>query len=61
MDAEPFYGEYAPSEWERLERHRTEYAVSMRVVNEFLPGPPATILDVGGGPGRYCIELARQG
>jgi cyclopropane fatty-acyl-phospholipid synthase-like methyltransferase len=28
---------------------------------EFLPPPPATILDVGGGPGRYAIALAAQG
>jgi len=61
MEAEPFYDEFAPKEWERLERHRTEFAVSLRAINEFLPRPPRSILDVGGGPGRYAIELARQG
>jgi len=61
MEAEPFYDEFAPKEWERLERHRTEFAVSLRAISEFLPRPPYSVLDVGGGPGRYSIELARQG
>lgn len=61
MEAEPFYDEFAPMEWTRLERYRTEYAVSLRAIKEFLPGPPCPVLDVGGGPGRYAIELARQG
>jgi ubiquinone/menaquinone biosynthesis C-methylase UbiE len=46
-------------EWQRLERHRTEYAVTLRALTEHLPPPPARILDCGGGPGRYAIELAR--
>jgi 2-polyprenyl-3-methyl-5-hydroxy-6-metoxy-1,4-benzoquinol methylase len=61
MEAEPFYDEFAPKEWERLQRHRTEFAVSLRAINEFLPRPLRSILDVGGGPGRYAIELTRQG
>jgi 2-polyprenyl-3-methyl-5-hydroxy-6-metoxy-1,4-benzoquinol methylase len=44
-----------------LEEHRTEYAVTMRALAAFLPGPPARLLDIGGGPGRYAIALARQG
>ncbi len=61
MEAEPFYDEFAPKEWGRLERHRTEFAVSLRAISEFLPRPPCSVLDVGGGPGRHAIEPARQG
>jgi len=42
-------------------RHRTEFAVTMRALADHLPPPPARVLDCGGGPGRYAIELARQG
>ena len=48
-------------EWQRMERHRTEFAVTLRALAEHLPPPPARVLDCGGGPGRYAIELARQG
>ncbi|MDP9311783.1 MAG: class I SAM-dependent methyltransferase, partial [Chloroflexota bacterium] len=58
---EHFYNTNAHAEWMRLDRHRTEFAVTLRALAEFLPPPPATLLDVGGGPGRYAITLARQG
>jgi SAM-dependent methyltransferase len=61
MLAEPFYDDYAPKEWARLENHRTEFAVSLRAMDEFLPRPPFTVLDIGGGPGRYSIELGQRG
>ncbi len=48
-------------EWHRLERHRTEFAVTRRALKAHLPPPPARILDCGSGPGRYAIELARLG
>ncbi len=48
-------------EWTRLERHRTEFAVTLRAMTKYLPPPRASILDIGGGPGRYSIELAQQG
>ena len=48
-------------EWQRLERHRTEFAVTLRAMADHLPTPPARVLDVGGGPGRYSVELARRG
>jgi SAM-dependent methyltransferase len=48
-------------EWQRAERHRTEFAVTLRALDEYLPPAPAKILDCGGGPGRYAIELAKRG
>lgn len=55
------YDAHPEHEWERLQRHRTEFAVTLRALDTYLPPPPATILDIGGGPGRYAIELARLG
>lgn len=56
-----FYDKGAQYEWERLERHRTEFAVTLRALKDYLPPAPAQILDVGGGPGRYSIALAQLG
>ena len=58
---ESYYDDSAEREWARLERHRTEFAVTMRALAEHLPAPPAAVLDVGGGPGRYAIALAAMG
>ena len=40
----------------RLERIRTE-----SILSRFLPEPPATIVDVGGGTGVYSFPLAKRG
>jgi S-adenosylmethionine-dependent methyltransferase len=56
-----FYDNSAEDEWSRLDRHRTEFALTLRALQEHLPPPPAHILDCGGGPGRYAIELAQRG
>jgi len=56
-----FYDRSAEYEWNRLERHRMEYAVTMRALADYLPPAPAAILDIGGGPGRDAIALAKQG
>jgi ubiquinone/menaquinone biosynthesis C-methylase UbiE len=58
---EGFYDQNAQYEWDRLDQHRTEFAVTMRALSDHLPPPPAKVLDVGGGPGRYAIALTRQG
>ena len=56
-----WYDAKAEWEWNRTGNSRIEFAVTMRVLREHLPPAPAAVLDVGGGPGRYAIELARQG
>lgn len=58
---EQYYDENPEFEWNRLERHRLEFAITMRALEEYLPAPPAKILDVGGGPGRYAIALTQKG
>ncbi len=40
----------------RLEKKRTE-----KILNQFLPKAPLTILDVGGGTGVYAFPLAKRG
>ncbi len=56
-----YYDGQAEREWQRMERHRTEFAVTLRALVEHLPSPPARVLDCGSGPGRYALELARLG
>jgi 2-polyprenyl-3-methyl-5-hydroxy-6-metoxy-1,4-benzoquinol methylase len=41
---------------DQLELLRTQ-----ELIQRYLPTPPATVLDVGGGPGAYAIWLAKQG
>ena len=45
----------------RLEtRFRLEAARTRELIERFLPPPPATVLDVGGGPGGYAVWLAAK-
>lgn len=43
-------------DWGRLEFLRTR-----ELLGRFLPAPPATVLDVGGGAGAYALPLAAEG
>ncbi len=61
MDIARAYDDTVEYQWHRLERHRTEYALTCRVLRDHLPPPPARIADIGGGVGRYAIALASQG
>lgn len=50
-------------EWGRLVRdpyHELEFSTTLHYLRRYLP-PRGLILDAGGGPGRYSIELARRG
>ncbi len=38
-----------------------EFVRTQEIVRRFLPSPPASILDVGGGPGAHAVWLARDG
>jgi ubiquinone/menaquinone biosynthesis C-methylase UbiE len=58
---EAMYDRQPEHEWARMDRHCTEFAVTLRALADHLPLPPARILDCGGGPGRYAIELGRRG
>lgn len=56
-----YYDEQSEIEWERMERHRTEFVVTQRTMEKYLLLPPARVLDCGGGPGRYSIWLSKKG
>jgi ubiquinone/menaquinone biosynthesis C-methylase UbiE len=58
-----WYASTARHEWRRLQQdpyHRIEFMVTMHFLKKYLPRH-GVVLDAGGGPGRYSIELARQG
>jgi S-adenosylmethionine-dependent methyltransferase len=55
-----FYESNVEMEWTRLDRHRTEFALTARALEEFLP-PSSAVLDCGSGPGRYSLLLASLG
>ncbi len=60
-DIEAYYDANTQREWERFDRHRMEFAITKRALAQYLPPPPARILDCGGGPGRYAICLSQLG
>jgi SAM-dependent methyltransferase len=58
---ESYYDQQVEQEWGRLANHRMEFALTLRALAEHLRPPPARLLDCGGGPGRYALELAGWG
>jgi SAM-dependent methyltransferase len=58
-----FYTATVRSEWRRLIQdayHRLEFETTLHFLEKYLP-KKGRILDAGGGPGRYTIELAKRG
>jgi len=57
------YAHSVEYEWKRLVQdayHRLEFDTTMLFLKKYLP-KKGLILDAGGGPGRYTIELAKRG
>jgi ubiquinone/menaquinone biosynthesis C-methylase UbiE len=57
------YEKNALREWQRLGQdtfHKLEYDTTIKFLKKYLP-KKGFILDAGGGPGRYSIELAKMG
>jgi SAM-dependent methyltransferase len=62
-EAAAFYDEYGEREWTRFEDGRTptaSVATHCHYLRRFV-GPADRVLDIGCGPGRFTIELARIG
>lgn len=55
-----YYDENARMEWDRLELHPFEFLFTSYMMDKHIR-PGDTILDIGGGPGRYAVHYARKG
>jgi ubiquinone/menaquinone biosynthesis C-methylase UbiE len=57
-----FYAELGQDEWDRLDTpfSKIEFLSTLRLIDKYWPGR-GRVLDVGGGPGRYTIELLKRG
>lgn len=58
-----WFAKTARGEWRRLRQdpyHQIEFIITMHFLEKYLP-KRGLILDAGGGPGRYAIELAKRG
>jgi 2-polyprenyl-3-methyl-5-hydroxy-6-metoxy-1,4-benzoquinol methylase len=57
------YSSFAKKEWKRVIKdpfHKLEFDTTLYFLEKYLP-KKGVILDAGGGPGRYTIELAKRG
>ncbi len=57
-----FYDSATEREWERLDAGlaRIEFASTLQLIEKYFPANGA-VCDIGSGPGRYSIELAKRG
>src|SRR5258708_8197227 len=58
---EQYYAEYPEHERLSSARGQLEFERTKRIVQRFLPSPPAIVADVGGGTGPYSFWLASLG
>ena len=54
-----YYDSNPEKEWNRLEGFRFEFEITKFYLKKYLKGK--TVLDIGGGPGRYSIYLSQLG
>lgn len=58
-----FYATAVEGEWKRLVKdtfHQLELNTTLKFLDKYLPNN-GLVLDAGGGPGRYTVELAKKG
>lgn len=61
MNEIEYWYDHEYDEWERLERHKIEFDITKRYLDDFIRGEKLEIFDIGGGPGRYAMHLAERG
>lgn len=55
-----FYDRGAEQEWARLDNHPFEFTLTTWMMDKYIR-PGDSVLDIGGGPGRYSIHFAKKG
>ena len=55
-----FYDNAPEVEWDRLERQPFEFELTTYMMDKYIK-PGDSLLDIGGGPGRYSIHYAKKG
>ena len=55
-----YYDTSPETEWARLEQNPWEFEINCRYIDRYVQ-PGQSVLDLGGGPGRYSIHLAERG
>lgn len=53
-----YYDSDVLMEWNRLEEHPYEFELTVRMMNRYIK-PGDSILDIGGGPGRYSLYFCK--
>jgi SAM-dependent methyltransferase len=61
-EVDAFYSSDPLREWQRPDTpfSRIEFVSALRLIENYLPGT-GVVCDIGGGPGRYTIELLKRG
>lgn len=54
-----YYNATVQKEWERIDNH-PEFLLTCRMLDRYIK-PGDSVLDIGGGPGRYSLYLAQKG
>lgn len=55
-----FYDDNVEMEWERLNKHKIEWDINTHYLDKYIKSGD-TVLEIGGGPGRYSLYLAEKG
>lgn len=55
-----YYDEGSIEEWNRLEKHPFEFIITVKMMERYIKTGDS-ILDIGGGPGRYSLYFAKKG
>ncbi|MGG1663726.1 class I SAM-dependent methyltransferase [Brevibacillus sp. NRS-1366] len=55
-----YYSSFWEREWTRLDREPLEFKINWHYIRKYLP-VSGSVLDIGAGPGKYSIELAKNG